>query len=625
MRYFRSKLLALAVILIVSGGIFSLSPARSAVASQNAPTSVGVYRWDAWHGGTDAIYQAAKATLQPSQYRTKVPFYGVTNSDGSVDVDDTSPSVMSREISYAKNGGVDYWIFLHYSDYDSSESVMNQSLHTYLANPGKANVKFAYLLSHELYDSLSNYWAQSLADLINAMKDPQYETVLGGRPIVYVYSDAAGSNLANRLAQVRSSAQSAGLPNPYIVTIDLSPANYGGDARTAWTPSGGSGDSWSSYQASVASGNSNLAASGDKAVLTAHVNWDSRPYHDHPPFWWSNPPYTWYQAPTSEQYRQLVQSAVDQTQANPAQNEANTLFVYAWNEFAEGGIMLPTQNSDGTLNTSVLDGLAQVNKSGSTAGSSNNLALGRANYSASSSWDPSQAAISAFDGNAASDWQAASSSTFSDQWVQVDFGTSVTSNGATLSEYGNRTSGYQIQAWNGTSWTTVVTGFAIGSSATVTFPPVTTTKMRLKFTSGSATPIIYEFAVTGPPQNLASGRSTYSSSSNWDVSQGADKAFDGNSTTDWQAASGSSFAGQWLQADLGFPQSVHQASISEYGNRTAGFQVQALVNSQWTPVASGTSIGTSLIVSFPPTYAENWRLLFTQGTYTPVIYELALQ
>ncbi len=600
---------------------------HSDAATPTAPTSVGVYRWDAWHGGTDSIYQAAKATLQPSQYRNKVPFYGQTNLDGSVDINDTNQSAMDREISYAHNGGVNYWIFLHYSDYAQPEATMNQSLRTYLASTNKSQIQFAYMLSHELYDSLSQYWPQSRADMINQMKDGQYQTVLNGRPIVYIYSDAAGPNLASRLVQLRSAAQAAGLPNPYIVTIDLNPSTFGADAATSWTPSGGSGDTWSNYASSVSSENATLTSTYSKTVLTAHVNWDSRPYHDNPPPWWTSPPNTWYQPASSDQYRQLVQSAVDQTQAQPSQNEANTVFVYAWNEFAEGGIMCPTVNSDGSINTTVLDGLAQVNKlgSGSQSGVSNDLAAGRSTYLASSSWDSTQGASKAFDGSLNTDWQAAPGSSYSNQWLEVDFGTTVTASGATLSEYGNRTSGYELQYWTGTAWQTAYTGTTIGPNANLAFPAVTTSKMRLAFTAGSSTPVIYNFAVTGPSQDLATGRANYTSSSNWDSSQTAAQAFDGSPATNWQAASGTGFPGQWVQSDFGAPLSIHQATLSEYGNRTSGYQIQYMQNGSWQTAYTGTSIGASTTVSFPFINAQVWRIYFTQGSDTPIIFEASLQ
>jgi hypothetical protein len=94
------------------------------------------------------------------------------------------------------------------------------------------------------------------------------------------------------------------------------------------------------------------------------VNWDSRPYHSHPPPWWPEAPDTWCHMPTRDEYRDRVQQAVRLSHRHPAQCEANTLFVYAWNEFTEGGILCPTRRVDGTIDTTILDGLSLVNKNG---------------------------------------------------------------------------------------------------------------------------------------------------------------------------------------------------------------------------------------------------------------------
>jgi len=327
------------------------------------PTTVGVYRWDAYHGGTGNVYLTVKKCLSPSEYHYKLPFFGFINSDSTIEADDTDvQEKMDQEITYAKNGGVDYWAFLRYCD--STLPAMNESYAQYLSSPKKGDIKFCWILSHGLWDGNLPYWDYEKTQTINAMKDSQWIRVLENRPLLYILWDAAGSNLSDRITEIRTLAQANGLANPYVVTIDLDPNLYGCDARTKWSTSGGNGDPWYYYKNAVIAQNNGLLASSDKVVLAAHVNWDSRPYHDNPPSWWSNPPNSWYQMPTSSEYCDLVQEVVNKSQANPAKCEANTIFVYAWNEFTEGGIMCPTKKLDGTIDTSVLKGLADVCKTG---------------------------------------------------------------------------------------------------------------------------------------------------------------------------------------------------------------------------------------------------------------------
>jgi hypothetical protein len=126
-----------------------------------------------------------------------------------------------------------------------------------------------------------------------------------------------------------------------------------------------------------------------------------------------------------------------------------------------------------------------------------NYVYGRA-YKSSSNYNSAQNAAMAFDGMTQTNWQAAVGQ-FANEWLEVDFGTPVTFNKAILSEFGSRTSAYRIEYWNGSSWLTAYTGTTIGSSAhtplTVNFSPVTGSKARIYFVSGTSQPIIIEFAI----------------------------------------------------------------------------------------------------------------------------------
>ena len=91
-----------------------------------------------------------------------------------------------------------------------------------------------------------------------------------------------------------------------------------------------------------------------------------------------------------------------------------------------------------------------------------NLALNKT-YSASSIWGSTYTAKNAFDGNAASRWSAEKGS-INNQWVQVDFGTSVEFDRVVIKEYGTRVSSYQIRVSdNGEKWLIAAQGTIIES------------------------------------------------------------------------------------------------------------------------------------------------------------------
>ncbi|GGD60374.1 apiosidase-like domain-containing protein [Paenibacillus nasutitermitis] len=256
-----------------------------------------------------------------------------------------------------------------------------------------------------------------------------------------------------------------------------------------------------------------------------------------------------------------------------------------------------------------------------------NLALNRT-YSSSSQYDINQTAGKAFDGTA-SNWQAASGN-YANEWLQVDFGSNVTFNTAIISEYGNRTTGFRIEYWNGTTWATAYTGTSIGnygSPRTITFPAVTASKARLYFTAGTSfQPIIYEFELLNRNHALNLPVSNYSSSSQYDSSQSAYQAFDGSPTTNWQA-SNNLFSGQWLAVDFGQPVTFSKAVLTEYGNRTTGYRIDYWSGSTWTTAYTGTTIGdvnTPKTVTFPAVTGSKARLYFISGTGQPIIYEFAV-
>ena len=258
--------------------------------------------------------------------------------------------------------------------------------------------------------------------------------------------------------------------------------------------------------------------------------------------------------------------------------------------------------------------------------SSINLALNKT-YSSSSNWDGTQTADKACDGNAGTNWQA-QNGTFANQWLTVNFGTATSFDSVRLSEYGDRTTGYRIEySTNGTTWQTAYTGTSIGTSKAISFTSVTGNYARIYFTSGNSfAPIIYEFEIYKKPPptsspNLALNK-TYSSSSNWDASQTADKACDGTPSTNWQAQNGT-FPNQWLQVNFGTATTFNKVVLSEYGDRTQGFRIEYSSNgSTWQTAYTGTTIGNSNTINFTAVTANYARLYFTLGTsFAPIIYE----
>jgi len=114
---------------------------------------------------------------------------------------------------------------------------------------------------------------------------------------------------------------------------------------------------------------------------------------------------------------------------------------------------------------------------------------------ASTEWRESGAyeAAKAIDGSKDTRW-APSDEQSKDWWLEVNFGTNQTFNSTLIDEAFNRVTSYSIEYWNGSAWTTCVSGSSIGTNKVDKFDPVTSSRVRLSIGSvSSATPSICEF------------------------------------------------------------------------------------------------------------------------------------
>lgn len=82
------------------------------------------------------------------------------------------------------------------------------------------------------------------------------------------------------------------------------------------------------------------------------------------------------------------------------------------------------------------------------------------------------------------------------QWLQVDFGRNVNFNKTIVSESFNRTTSYNIQYWNGSTWINCATGSKLGTNKVDSFATVNASKVRLYINSITAESVsINEFEV----------------------------------------------------------------------------------------------------------------------------------
>lgn len=188
-----------------------------------------------------------------------------------------------------------------------------------------------------------------------------YQTVLGGRPLVFVFNPsqlkaAFGDKARAHLDMIRDRARAAGLPEPYIASMSWRDqareiGDLGFDCFSAYFFGAAGGENRKGYpfartmEANILSWD--LGTGGVDVIPNVTLGNDQRPRWEIPPPWgtFENP---WFEQPTAEEAGGLVSKALDWVERNPDRAPARAIVTYAWDEVAEGGWLVPTHTEKDT-------------------------------------------------------------------------------------------------------------------------------------------------------------------------------------------------------------------------------------------------------------------------------------
>jgi hypothetical protein len=328
-------------------------------------TLVGAIRWDAWYG-TGAVVQAVERSLGQPKYHFRLPWFARLLGGDKVRINGDSPGVMEQEIACAARAGLSFWAFLNYWQ-DSAD--LGIGLKNYLAAADKKGVRYCLL---EEGGRLDRIGTEAWGSLVEHFRSPDYQKVLGGRPLLFVYIKPRLLGRAD-WDELRRQTAAAGLPPPYLVLMGWNleqdakdMAELGFDALSAYARGGAYSMEQPSYKEQGRLLKERLWDQWEKkripCVTLASAGWDTRPRNERPPEWIKD--LKLEPAPESvpsEQQRPLLDSvtgtpaevashvfdAVQWTRAHRDINPANAVIVYAWNEHDEGGWLQPTLGTDG--------------------------------------------------------------------------------------------------------------------------------------------------------------------------------------------------------------------------------------------------------------------------------------
>lgn len=319
---------------------------------------VGAIRWDGWCGkkGSWQIGPIVERTLGPERFHYRAPFFSNLKGKDSILIDGTTQEIVDKEIAYAKSAGIDYWAYCWYPDGCGLELV--RKLHQTSAHAN--DVKWCVILGAFQANIYNSYGTTLVEDFTRE----NYQKVIDGRPLIYLYnSDLTRAGLDT----LRSMIITKNLKTPYVVVMDWSAdaaADYcnkiGADAISSYASVGKNDLPFSEIMPSQSKANWESYAAKKEIVPWVSTGWNPRPRMES-----TNPWSQYYSEATSCQdatpkdLKDFVASGMEWTKSNKNKAVANTLIIYAWNEFDEGyGAICPTLGTDGSPNTQRLQAVA---------------------------------------------------------------------------------------------------------------------------------------------------------------------------------------------------------------------------------------------------------------------------
>lgn len=344
--------------------------------SDGARPIVGAIRWDGWYGD-GGVVKAVEHSLGQPKYHFRLPWFAQLLDGDKVRINGDSQEIVEREIAYAAQAGLNYWAFV---DYGNEAPGLSIALNRYLAAKDKQSVRYCFVEEGARLDKAGRAgWPR----LVEHFRNGDYQTVLGGRPLLFVFVKPPRLTKAD-WDELKRQAVVAGLKTPYLVLLGWDPeqdakamVELGFDAVSAYARGG----SYSMTQPSYAQQCAMIRrdrwekwrALRVPSVTFASAGWDTRPRNERPPSWMKEVTATPDPTPFSQQRPLLdavtatpdelvthVQEAINWTQANRNLNPANTLLIYAWNEHDEGGWLQPTRGANGQPEDARIKALATV-------------------------------------------------------------------------------------------------------------------------------------------------------------------------------------------------------------------------------------------------------------------------
>jgi hypothetical protein len=316
---------------------------------------VGVIRWDYWSVDSPRTSDLTLALSQP-EWRYRLPFYTTHLSRMPVTIREDRQGVMDQEIRYASRAGIDYWAFDFYdpAGIGAPPMHMNYGVELYRSSEESDRMRYALIV---VDGTDRDRWSAYTDALVEHFADPRYQTVDGGRPLLYLFDAVNMPYSRSGIDTLRRKTLAAGLPQPYLVAMVWEPPTgapvverLGLDALGAYLLGT---DPVGEHPYSALAANDRRFWEGSRSLGLQVVplvvsSYDSRPNWEYPPPWQPSLTGPWYLEPSPSELADHLDEAFAWVAADPSHTVPNTILIYAWNETGEGGLNIVPTLSEGT-------------------------------------------------------------------------------------------------------------------------------------------------------------------------------------------------------------------------------------------------------------------------------------
>jgi hypothetical protein len=319
----------------------------------------GAIRWDAWYADTGPAREAQNALSYPP-WQSRAPWFAKVDGPDHITAVGTQAD-MDLECKYAAGMGLKYWAF----DMYAPDSVMSVGWHLYQASVNRHMVNWCAIVGPGFFGNdpfrRNDLWHAKDEVLRGWFAQPIYQTVLDGRPLVYVlWSEAAITsyfggderNFAASIAWLRGRCRAAGVGDPFVVIMAGRAANsarimraVGADAISNYIPAMGpppvGAVPWSVLDERTQAFWASLAGQGVECIPIATTGWDTRARREHPESWTherADPaPSGYFVLPTRVEVRAQIFEAKTLVTSSADAGRSRTIMIYSWDERDEGG------------------------------------------------------------------------------------------------------------------------------------------------------------------------------------------------------------------------------------------------------------------------------------------------